>query len=128
MVTLNPGERSILATFASSNEAKQAMQALQRAGFGTVQMDTVSKYPSEPDAHYNNPLTGQAANLSALTLNGAGGGSGDAGPLMAADPAASGLAQGGDLAGYDSFLLTLVTDESRVREAVSLLKDNGAEV
>ncbi len=128
MVTLKDGERSILATFPSSTKAKAAVDALKAAGFEQVQLDVVSKYPSAPDEYYNNPIAGQAVSLSSLTLNSENASSGDAGPLMAADTSANGLSSGDDMVGFDSFLVTVVTSEDKLGDAVSIIKGYGGEV
>lgn len=127
MVTLNKGERSILATFPSATKAQKAAKVLQDAGF-EVRIDMVSKYPRLPDENYNDPVAGQAASLSALTLNGENGSTGDVGPLLASDTSVSGLSSGDGLVRPNNNLVTVVTSEKRVEEAVSLLKQYGGKV
>ena len=99
---------------------------VQAKGFTIVQIDTVSRFSAEPDSTYNNPLN-RATSLSSLTLYSDGGSSGDTGPLLAADPSASGLA-GEGVGGFEPYLITAVVPQKRVQEAVTLLKQHGGEV
>jgi len=100
---------------------------LKQAGFQNIQIDRISRYGVESDAHFNNPIN-NASSLAGLTIysDGTGENLGDSGRvLLAADPSASGY---GDidygLSGGRAFLLALVTSEDRVDEAVNIIKKN----
>ncbi|MCL5676396.1 MAG: hypothetical protein M1602_00675 [Firmicutes bacterium] len=85
---LEPGERSILASFTSWTRAEDAVKALKEAGLGTVQLARAGKYAGVNDnSDFNDPVRSQAATLSGLTqLEGDEFPSRNAGPLIAADP------------------------------------------
>jgi len=126
---LAPGERSILATFPSSNSAQKAAAELKNAGFKTVSVDRISRYGVENDAEINYAVAGRATNLTGLTLYSAGTNPGDERVLLAADPSVSGY---GDtnygLAGGRAFLVTVVTGEDKVDHAAEILKKHGGQV
>jgi hypothetical protein len=127
---LSRGERSMLASFPDSRRAQEAAAALREAGFVQVQVDRISRFGVESDAAYNNPIN-RAGSLSGLTQFAAGSNPDtDTGRVLeAADPAASGVGDPGyGVAGGKAFLVTLVTGEDRVTEAVSLIKENGGTV
>lgn len=131
MPQLKPGERSILSYFPTSNKAQEAAEELKQAGFQNIQIDRVSRYGVESDAHFNNPIN-NASSLTGLTIysDGTGENLGDSGRvLLAADPSASGY---GDInygvSGGRAFLLALVTSDDRVEEAVGIIKKNGGMV
>jgi len=63
-VQLEPGEKSFLAYFATSQAAQQAADELKKAELGTVQVDRISRYGVDLDAHYNNPIN------RAITISG----------------------------------------------------------
>jgi len=123
---LKPGERSILSYFPTSNKAQQAGKELLSAGFKEIQIDRISRYGFNADANYDNPIN-NADTLSGLTHFSADGESRNT--LLAADPSASGF---GDrdhgTAGGQAFLLTLVTGDERVDEAVEIIKNHGGTV
>ena len=125
---LQPGERSILASFPSSERAAKAARALEEAGFDTVQVDRVGKYGGMIDNRdLNNPVASQAVTVSGLTqLAGDEFGSRNAGPLVAADPAASGIS--GPPVDDAGVLLTAVVSEDEVAQAAELIKRHGGRV
>src|SRR5690606_20763704 len=83
--------RSVLAYFTRREQAEQARRALRHEGFETVQLDRIGRYGGGSSPVLHNALTGGGDSLADMTA-GADTGGGDAGPLLAADPAASGLA------------------------------------
>lgn len=117
---LQPGERSILAYFPTAAQAKEAKVFLTQQGYSETRIDRVSEYP-------NTELYGNSsAALSSLIL-GVEAYDGPS-PLLAADPDASGMAGYSELPGSKSFLLTLVTSEDKIGQAVQILKEHGARV
>lgn len=124
---LKPGERSILAYFASGNDAGAAQEKLKSMGYENVQVDRVSKYGVNYDDEYNNPIMGRAetntglvlysSNTDRLTDN-------DSRILMSSDPSVSGFA-GGEPAGGEAFLVTVVTDDAGFDKAEKVLKQHG---
>lgn len=119
--------RSILAYFSRREDAERAQTHLRRAGFDTVQLDRLSPAGPGGSDRPHNPLTGRMAGLAELT--GAAGDEG--GPLLAADPDASGLAhelEEGPVPGQPAWLLTVVTSEDHVNRAVHILEEAGGVV
>lgn len=118
---LQPGERSILAYFSSDTSALEAVERLKQKGITETQIDQVSRFPG------GQTYGGSTLNISSMVM-------GDRnynhkfGPLLAADPAASGMGIEYDLPGGAAFLVTVVTSDSRVEEAVQVLKEHGATV
>src|SRR5690625_1872423 len=86
--------RSILAYFTRRENAEEAQSRLRREGYGTVQLDRISRYGGEAAERLHNPLTGEFGSLAELTAGADIDGDEDAGALIAADTAASGLAHG----------------------------------
>jgi hypothetical protein len=123
---LEPGEQSIFAYFPSTNKAQQAGDELLEAGFSEIQIDRVSRHGFNADASFDNPVN-QARTISGLTHFSADKESKNT--LLAADPTASGYGdQDYGIAGGQSFLLTLVTGEEGVDQAVEIIKKNGGRV
>jgi hypothetical protein len=127
---LSSGEHSILAYFPNSTAAQDAVQALKAAGVSEVQIDRVSRFGVNNDSQYNNPIAGQAETQTGLILFSADTdrfNDNDARILLGADPSVEGYAPPGyGIAGGKSFLVTVVTDDAKLNEATSILKDRGA--
>lgn len=127
---LSPGERSILAYFPSSTKAQAAVEALKSAGISEVQMDRVSRYGVTLNRDINNPIAGQADTLTGLTLFSSDEdqyANNDARILMSADPSVYSMGDSSyGVAGGKSFLVTVVTDEANLDQAVNILKDKDA--
>jgi|GEM_PF-561688 len=130
---LDKNEHSILGFFPSIAEARKAEEALKKAKLvpseDSIQVDQVSRFGIVNDSKYNNPLN------SALTLHGPTMYSNSAGigdgpnPLLAANDTEMGRGINNDnLAGEESFMLTLVTSEDDVEKAVEIMKANGGRV
>ncbi|MDI6710505.1 MAG: hypothetical protein QMC81_09455 [Thermoanaerobacterales bacterium] len=128
---LGPQERSLLAYFRTEDDARAASASLRAAGFASVQLTHVSRYGEATDPEGDNPAAGLAADLSSLTLYGRGDNLSaevgeNAGVLLAAHPSASGMAgTGGAPAGGYNYLVTVVTDEGRLREAEGIVRRCG---
>lgn len=129
---LAPGEKSLLAYFPSSAKAQAAKEALEAAGYSTIQVDRVSRYGSTYDTEYNNPISGQALNQTGLTIFSADAspsGGADARVLMGADLSNSGMAsEGYGLAGGKAFLVTVVTHADHVDRAREILRGHGGKI
>lgn len=121
---LNPGERSILAGFFQRTDAEAALDQLKQAGFTEAQLDRISEHGFEGGADSRRPaLGGGATSLSATVLHGhEGAWTDDAAQLLAAMPAVSGMS--GEVRQEAPFLLTIVTSEERVEEALGIVRRN----
>jgi len=120
------GERSILSYFPSSRQANQAKQALVQLGYDVVQVDRISRYPeARLDEQGYNPLAAQIASQSNLVLDTAW--PDDAALLASSDPSVSGMS-GDGVPGKYPFILTVVTDNEAVEQAVEVIKKYGGSV
>ncbi|NLI13491.1 hypothetical protein [Pelotomaculum propionicicum] len=128
---LEPGERSILSYFPSSEQAQKAAAALKSAGVGVVQVDRVSRYGVEIDGYYNNPIN-RAETITGPVLystNNRLEQSADNRVLLGADPSVSGYgAEEYGVGGGRSFMVTVVTNEGKLDQAVDIIKQNGGMV
>lgn len=125
---LDPGERSILATFPTTNQAEEAAKRLKEEGYDTVGVTRIGQFGFEPTSHISDPVAGQAITLSGLTLFGGNEDHlGAAGPLLAASPMASGQSAS-DAGGGFGVLLTVVTTEESITRAVELIREYGGQV
>jgi hypothetical protein len=121
---LEPGERSILAYFTDQEQARQAGQALKAMGYKDLQIAAVSNYPSRRsyDSHppyLSNLILGSREN-SGWDYNPGHG------PLMAADPAVSGMSSPFPVLSQPSCLLTLVIIQEDLEPALEVLQQYGA--
>ncbi len=124
---LAPGERSILSYFPTSTVAERAAEALKNAGIGEIQVDRVSRFGAEIDEHVNTPInnsttiTGPTIFSSANRFM-----DDDVRVLLGADPSVSGY---GDtdygVAGRKGFLVTIVTNEKKLDQAVEIIEQHG---
>lgn len=113
-------ERSILSYFETSAEAKAAEQELREQGIEVVQVDQFGHVPgSELTEELHNPMTGEVQSNAGLVLGAAL--DDDSARLLGSDPAVSGMA-GTDHVRGRSFILTVVTDEEHVEQAVQAIK------
>lgn len=125
---LNPGERSILATFHQFPRAEACQAALQEAGFTTIQLDRIGKGGFNPTPGTFAPYPGRTTTLAGVTYldSPAEIGGMDTRPLYAAMPEASGMA--GELtARGHGVLLTAVVPAGRVAEALRIIRAHGGE-
>lgn len=123
---LNPGERSVLSYFATSNKARQAVDALKASGITEVQLDRVSRFGANNNAEYNNPIN-HANTITGPTIFSKDNFLEDPAKrvLMGADPSASGY--GCDdygVAGGKAFMVVVVTNEDKLDEAVEIIKQH----
>ncbi|MDB5052241.1 MAG: hypothetical protein JWM44_291 [Bacilli bacterium] len=90
-----------------------------------MQIDRISRYVGDPVDETMNPLTGNFTGLGGLVMD-AEETSPSAGILMAADPSASGMSDGGQggPTGRD-ILLTAVVDEKIHQQALRLVQESG---
>jgi hypothetical protein len=121
-------EKNILAYFHSPEQAEAIASKLNALRAIAVQVDRFSRYPGEGMNNIMNPLTGNITSLATLT-QGAEISSRDEGILIAADPSASGMSDGGDggVTGRD-ILLTAVVDESVYEQALRVIEQGGGMV
>ncbi|WP_054694219.1 hypothetical protein [Syntrophomonas palmitatica] len=129
---LPKGERSILAYFPSSTKASAAAKEIVNAGLvqdsDSIQVDRVSRYSLNNNKDINGPIN-NARTLSGPTLYSASSGSQGPDPLLASSDSASGMADGGaGMAGGSPFLLTVITKEENVSQAVQIIKNHGGRV
>jgi len=116
---LQPGERSILAYFFNENDAAQATQALKQQGHDNVQLNQISLYPQKP--RYGN----RNSTLSSMVLGNEYNGS--ISSIMAADPSVSGMS-GEAWPETFSYMITVITENNQIDEAINIIKENGGRV
>jgi len=117
---LQPGERAIFAYFNDDHDARTAAEALKQSGYSDIQVDRISPYVNST---VNRSIK---TSLSSLTMNISGAGL-SYGPLIAADPAVSGMSSG-YASPSPSVVLTLVCDDTTKAQAVDLLRQYGASI
>lgn len=113
---------SILAYFESIDRAETVKDVLQSKGIETIQIDRISEVPTEVRGEFNNPIANQGNSLAALTNTEGNNLGADVGVLLAASPASSGY--GGDPVGSRNVLMTIVTSEDKIEDAVEVIKQN----
>ncbi|MNC55503.1 hypothetical protein D3C75_1050390 [compost metagenome] len=121
-------EKNVLAYFKTRDEAQEALVKLKALRVEDARIDHVTKYPQENHEIQINPSTGNVTSLAELTQE-ADTSSRDAGILIAADPAASGMSSGGSggVTGRD-ILLTAIVDESIHHQVLHLVEQAGGMV
>ncbi|CAG7634624.1 hypothetical protein ACFQI7_06155 [Paenibacillus allorhizosphaerae] len=126
-------ERGILAYFHSPQEAEGCVSKLKALRAIDVQIDKIGQYPGHGIDETYNPLSNSDfAGLAHLTL-GAAPSSQDARILMAANPDASGMSDGGhdfytdDMTRRDT-LLTVVVDEATFDQALRVIEEAGGRI
>lgn len=125
---LESGERSILANFHDGPDAERAANELKQAGYETVQMDRVGAFGDAPGPDRNWLGLGSASSQVRNLLTDSGrAGDDSVRVLLGAMPESSGMA-GAPVDLVPPFLVTVVTRDDRVDEAVEILKRNGARV
>ncbi|MBO8138533.1 MAG: hypothetical protein H0Z40_10435 [Desulfotomaculum sp.] len=129
---MNRNERSILAYFPSILEAQSAAEALKELGINEIQVDRVSRYGIENNSEINRAVTGEPSQAG-LTLFSSDHsdklGSRDERVLAAADPSVSGIGDSDyGAAGGASFLVTAVTDEKHLDQAIKIVQEKGGQV
>lgn len=125
---LKPGERSILASFEHGPDAEAALKALKQEGFEEAQMDRIGKFGVDPDNDMQRPgIAGNETSMAAATLDPAALDD-DSRVLLAATPEASGLSGGSTMFEHRPFLVTVVTTEQQVDDAVRIINEHGGRV
>lgn len=121
-------EKNILAYFKTPDEAEEVLHKLQALRVIDARIDRIARYPGDSPAVPRNPSQGQMTGLAGLT-QGATESNDSVGILIAADPAASGMSDGGGggVTGRD-ILLTAVVDESVHHKALRLVEEAGGMV
>lgn len=118
---LQPGEKSILAYFAHRDSAQQAMEELKQMGITEVRLDQTTGFNRQTT------YATSATRLSSLTMGETDRLAPHFGPLLAADPAVSGITDRSD-PGSHNFLVTAITDEANLELALQTLRNYGAQV
>lgn len=120
-----PVEKNVLAYFKSPEEAEAVSAKLKAMKVVDLRIDRISRYVGDPVDETINPLTGNITGLGGLLMD-ADETSASAGILMAADPSASGMSDGGQggPTGRD-ILLTAVVDEQIHQKVLRLVTESG---
>ncbi|MGO4269236.1 hypothetical protein AB4Z22_05210 [Paenibacillus sp. TAF58] len=118
-------EKSILAYFHSPEQAEGVASKLKALRAIEVQVDQFGKYAGSGYQSVFNPYAGDFGSLGRLT-QAADVSTPDEGILIAADPAASGLSDGGGggVTGIDT-VLTVIIDDSVYEQAVRVIQSAG---
>jgi hypothetical protein len=121
----SPMGKNILAYFKSPEEAEAVCAKLKALKVVDLRIDRISRYAGDPVDETMNPLTGNITGLGGLVMD-ADETSASAGILMAADPSASGMSDGGQggPTGRD-ILLTAVVDEQIHQKVLRLVTECG---
>lgn len=115
---LKPGERSLLAYFTDSFQAKQALLALKQAGFTEMQVDSLRSCS-------NRVVSG--SNLSSMVYGNSGYDK-SYGPLLAADPIVSGMSSQYEASPIYSLVLAMIIDNTNYQTAVDIIRQNGGSI
>lgn len=118
---LQPGEKSILAYFQNRDSAQHAIEELKQMGIENVRLDQTSGFNRQTN------YATSATSLSALTMGETGRLSNNFGPLLAADPAVSGMTDRSN-PGSHNFLVTVLTNDTYLDQALQSLRYYGAQV
>lgn len=121
-------EKNILAYFNSPEQAKGVAGKLNALRVIDMSIDTFSRYAGERFDNTANPVSGQIPSLATFTQN-AGIVNQSEGILVAADPAASGMSDGGQGGPTGrNVLLTVVVDESSHHQALRIIEEAGGHI
>ncbi|HEY3368286.1 MAG TPA: hypothetical protein VGK74_24805 [Symbiobacteriaceae bacterium] len=124
---LEPGERSILASFAAGPNAEAAVAALKGSGFPIAQMDRIGRFGYSPRVDRKRPaITANETSQANATLDPAQLDD-DSRILMAAFPENSGMS-GEMTMDQMPFLVTVVTRAELVDQAVAIITEHGGRV
>lgn len=125
-------EQTIISYFPSSSKAQSAADALSASGMSDNHIKRASRYGVTFDTERNDATANLAETLTGLTMfsmNTSNETNSAERVLMGADPSVSGLSSRGyGMAGGHAFSLIAFVPESRVEEAVAIIKQNGGEV
>lgn len=115
-------ERTVLASFMTQEEAEAVQQAVQKLGVDTAQVDQRHKFASHTPLRESFLVSGKIGSLANVTLNEQPS-SKDSGIMLAADPAASGMADHSDEGPAYNYILTVICDDNFVERIVQIIKD-----
>jgi hypothetical protein len=126
---LEPGERSIFGSFGSGPNAEACRDELIKAGFKEVQLDRIGKFGFRPEDYEDQPaIAGDESSAVKAVLNPpAGATRADTRVLLGAFPESSGMSAP-DTGDRAPFLIVVVTNDSRVDEAVEIMEKHGGRV
>lgn len=124
---LEPGERSILASFAFQGNAEEASQALHAAGYNTVQLDRVGRFGVRPEADERRPAIAGSESSNARAVLNPGRMDNNTAILLGASTEVSGMSAP-DTADNMPYLVTVVTSEEKVDRAVAIIQEHGGRV
>jgi len=129
---IRPGEKSIFGYFEESGQAQRAKKKLENLGYSKVQVDRVSRYGTDFNSEYNNPVAGQAETQTGLTLystNQDRFSNTDSRALKNADPSVYSMANYDyGIAGGKAFLLVAVVNDQDTDTVVDIIKSEGGSV
>ncbi len=115
-------ERSVLASFHSESEANKAQERIKQLGVIATQVAHFSAYGRPDNEDPIHAISGDISSLANLSMN-TSVGSRDAGILLSADPAASGMSDGDDRITGRDWLLTVVCADNQVETVVKIIKE-----
>lgn len=115
-------ERTVLSSFYSEEEAKNAAEKIAQLGIEVTQVEELRPYYGIRSKQRAMPITGDIPSLASLTLN-ASAGTQDMNVLLAASVSASGMSDGQDQVTGRNYLLTVVSPEALVENVVQIIKD-----
>lgn len=115
---LKPGERSLLAYFTDTFQAKQALAELKKAGFTDIKIDSLRPCS-------NKTIT--RSNLSSMVYGNSGYDK-SYGPLLAASPIVSGMSSQYEASPSYSFMLTMIVDNDDYQIASDIIRQNGGSI
>lgn len=116
--------RTFLAYFQDLKEAEAAKEQLRNLGVADVTVDELSMLGQGETEDVANPLTGDFAGLTSLTLGARNAGD-DSRIMKAAHPDASGLADADDLPRYRWVLAAVVDDPESVDQTREIIERSG---
>lgn len=124
-------EQTIISYFPSSTKAQAAVDALTAAGINDTHIKRASRFGVTFDTERNDALS-SGETLTGLTLfsmSTSNESNATERVLQGADPSVSGMSSRGyGTAGGHAFSLITFVPESRVEEAVTIIKQNGGDV
>lgn len=105
--------------FPSYPAAAAVAERLREQGFTELQVDQIHRYPGDGVERRQNPTQGRFGSLANLSLGADIDPTDNAGPLLAADPSASGWSNPGEFPGQYGFMLAVVVDSDSQAEQVA---------
>lgn len=123
---LTAGERAVVSSFRSREEADSAAKKLRALGIdsGAISIAELAATPEDSQVQMRHPVTGNIPSLSSLVSDTATS-SRDTSVLQAASPVNSGMADGWGMVNGFNWCLTVVAPEALVERVVKVVKDGG---